>query len=119
MLDLTRRWFSDGEAREEVRTLLRRFNLDETAIEAEAISRAGWRVANLEKRQAALEARRDKALACIARFRADFARQVRASVDRILDPAGNDLRREIVEAAADDVRRLLQSAELARMSSPA
>jgi hypothetical protein len=34
--DLARRWFEDGEARAEVTKLLRRLQLDETAIEAEA-----------------------------------------------------------------------------------
>src|SRR3954471_8682863 len=104
--DLARRWFSDPDAREEVRTLLRRFNLDETAIEARAIMRAGPRIAKLELRQAALENRRDKALAGIARFRADFADQVRVSLDRILGPAADDVRRELVESAIDDIRRL-------------
>ena len=116
--DLARRWFSDPDAREEVRTLLRRFNLDETAIEARAIWRAGPRIADLEKRQAALEIRRDKALAGIARFRADFAGQVRVSLDRLLGSAADDVRREIVETAVDDIRRLHQAGELALLSSP-
>jgi hypothetical protein len=117
--NLARRWFFDPAAREEVRTLLRRFNLDETAIEARAISRAGPRVVSLEKRQAALEVRRDRALAGIARFRADFARQVRISLDRLLGPAAADVRREIVDSAIDDIRRLYQAGELALLSSPA
>src|SRR5262245_45923282 len=116
--DLARRWFSDPDAREEVRTLLRRFNLDETAIEARAIWRAGPRIADLEKRQAALEIRRDKALSGIARFRADFAGQVRVSLDRLLGSAAADVRREIVETAVDDIRRLHQAGELALLSSP-
>ena len=44
-------------------------NLDETAIEAKAIWRAGPRIEDLEKRQAALEIRRDRALAGIAASR--------------------------------------------------
>jgi hypothetical protein len=116
--DLARRWFSDADAREEVRTLLRRFNLDETAIEARAIWRAGPRIADLEMRQAALENRRDKALAGIARFRADFSRQMRMSLDRILGPTADDVRRELVESAINDIRRLYQAGEFALLSSP-
>ena len=118
-VDLARRWFSDPDAREEVRSLLRRFNLDETVIEARAISRVAPRIISLEKRQAALEIRRDKALAGIARFRADFAGQMRISLDRLLGPAAEDMRREIVETAIDDIRRLHQAGELALLSSSA
>jgi hypothetical protein len=111
-LDLARRWFNDGHAKHEVLTLLGRYDLDETAIEAEAMRLSRYYLDEIEKRQAALEARRDKAISCIAACRANFAREVRASAKRIVDGAAGD--RTVVD---DDQRRLQQVGELLRRST--
>jgi hypothetical protein len=84
-LDLAQRWFHDGQARHDVATLLARFDLDESTIETEAMRRLKDQLDAIEKRQAALEARRDKAFGCIAAFRTNFGRKVRDTADRFLD----------------------------------
>jgi hypothetical protein len=48
-LDLARRWFMDGHAKHEVLTLLGRCELDETAIEAEAMRQSHFYLDTVEK----------------------------------------------------------------------
>ncbi len=61
---LAQSWFTDQEAKKQVSEVLSRFDLDESAIEAEA------------------------ALGCVAEYRASLAQQLRDSADRIIDAKG-------------------------------
>jgi hypothetical protein len=79
-------WFTDKEAHKQVLETLSRFELDETAIEAEAKSSADLEL--LDRMVSSLESRRDKALGCVAEYRASLAHQLRQSADRIIDGKG-------------------------------
>ena len=65
--------------------LLREFNLDETAIEAEAFRKSADDLERIDRLMASAEARRDKALVCIAQYRGDFGALLRESSDRLVD----------------------------------
>jgi hypothetical protein len=70
---------------------LSRFDLDESAIEAEAIRRSSSDLELLDRMLTSLESRRNKALGCIAEYRASLAHQLWESADRIID--GKDVLR--------------------------
>jgi hypothetical protein len=89
--DLAQAWFADQEGKENVLEVLARFQLDESAIEAEAIRKSSADLELLDQRLASLESRRNKALACVAEYRASLAHQLRESADRIID--GKDVLR--------------------------
>jgi hypothetical protein len=78
-------WFTDREAKKRVSALLGKFQLDETAIEAEAFRRSVTDLEQIDRLLASLESRRNKALRCIAEYRTDFARQLRNGTDRIIE----------------------------------
>jgi hypothetical protein len=82
---LAQSWFTDPEAKKQVSETLSRFGLDESAIEAEAIRRSSSDLELLDRMLSSLESRRDKALACVAGYRASLAHQLRESADRIID----------------------------------
>ena len=88
---LAHAWFTDKEAQTQVSETLRRFDLDESAIEAEAIRKSSSDLELLDRMLTPLETRRNKALGCIAEYRASLAHQLRESADRILD--GKDVLR--------------------------
>jgi hypothetical protein len=88
---LAHAWFTDQEAKKEVSELLSRFELDESAIEAEAIRRSSADLELLDRMLTSLESRRNKALGCVAEYRASLAQQLRDSADRIID--GKDVLR--------------------------
>jgi 5'-deoxynucleotidase YfbR-like HD superfamily hydrolase len=83
--ELSRRWFSDPEAREEVSALLREIGLDESAVEAEAIRISFDVLDALDGMLTSLEGRRNKALACLVGYRASLMPQPRGRADRILE----------------------------------
>jgi hypothetical protein len=85
---LAHAWFTDQEAKKEVSELLSRFELDESAIEAEAIRRSSADLELLDRMLTSLETRRNKALGCVAEYRACLAQQLRESADRIIDGKG-------------------------------
>jgi hypothetical protein len=86
---LAQGWFTDDkEAQEQVLETLSRFELDETAIEAEAIRKSSANLELLDRMLRSLESRRDKALGCVAEYRASLAHQLRESADRIIDGKG-------------------------------
>jgi hypothetical protein len=85
---LAHAWFSDQEAKKQVSELLSQFELDESAIEAEAIRGSSSDLELLDKMLTSLESRRDKALGCVAEYRASLAHQLRESADRIIDGKG-------------------------------
>jgi len=85
---LAQGWFSDKEAHKQVLETLSRFELDETAIGAEAIRKSSADLERLDRVLSSLESRRDKALGCVAEYRASLAHQLRQSADRIIDGKG-------------------------------
>src|SRR6516225_6403411 len=96
--ELAQAWFTDKEAKNQVSELLSRFDLDESAIEAEAIRKSFSDLELLDGMLASLETRRNKALGCVAEYRASLAHQLRESADRIID--GKDVLR--LEDAASE-----------------
>jgi hypothetical protein len=85
---LAQSWFTVQEAKKQVSEILSRFDLDESAIEAEAIRRSSADLELLDRMLASLETRRNKALGCVAEYRASLAHQLRESADRIIDGKG-------------------------------
>ena len=85
---LAHSWFTDQEAKKQVSEILSRFDLDESAIEAEAIRRSSSGLELLDRMLTSLESRRDKALGCVAQYRASLAHQLRENSDRIIDGKG-------------------------------
>src|SRR5262249_53095588 len=85
---LVHAWFTDKEAQKRVSETLGRFNLDELAIEAEAIRASTSYLELLDRMLSSLESRRDKALSCVAEFRVSLAHQLRESTDRFVDGKG-------------------------------
>jgi hypothetical protein len=83
--DLARSWFDNKKAQTRVAQLLRKFQMDEGAIEAEAFRSRAEDLERLERMLTTLEFRRDKALRCIADYRQIFSKQLRQAGDRILD----------------------------------
>jgi ribonuclease D len=69
----------------EVAEILRRFHLDESAIEAQAIKRLASELEIVDKRLMSLETRRNRAIRNIAEYRESFARKVRESSGRIIE----------------------------------
>ena len=84
-------WFTDEEARKKVCQILRRFKLDEFAVEAEAIRRSSSDLEMLDRMLASFEMRRNKALRGVAEYRGGLARQLRERADRLID--AKDVRR--------------------------
>jgi hypothetical protein len=89
--ELAQAWFTDKEDQKQVSETLRRFDLDESAIEAEAIRKSSSDLELLDRMLSSLESRRNKALGCVAEYRASLAHQLRQSADRITD--GKDVLR--------------------------
>ncbi len=86
--DLAYAWFTDKEAKKQVSEILSGFELDESAIEAEAIRRSSSDLELLDRMLTSLESRRNKALGCVAEYRTSLAQQLRDSADRIIDGKG-------------------------------
>ena len=82
---LAQTWFTDKKAKKEVAEILRRFHLDESAIEAQAIKSLASELEILDKRLMSLEARRNRAIRNIAEYRESFARKVREGSGRIIE----------------------------------
>jgi hypothetical protein len=79
-------WFANRKTeKQKVMAILHEFDLDETAIEAEAVRLSWSDLELLDKMQASLRSRLDKALRSVADYRDSLARQMRQSSDRILE----------------------------------
>jgi hypothetical protein len=78
-------WFTDQTVKDRILELLKAYQLDESVFEAEAIRNSTSELEQLEKLQASAEARRNRALLCIAEYRADWSQVLRESSDRIID----------------------------------
>src|SRR5215510_14975252 len=85
---LAHAWFTDQEAKNQVSEIFTRFDLDESAIEAEAIRGSSSDLELLDRMLTSLESRRKKALGCVAEYRASLAHQLRETADRIIDGKG-------------------------------
>jgi hypothetical protein len=85
---LAQAWFTDQEAKKQVSEILARFDLDESAIEAEAIRSSSSDLELLDRMLTSLESRRNKALGCVAEYRASLAHRLREGADRIIDAKG-------------------------------
>jgi hypothetical protein len=85
---LAHAWFTDQEAKKQVSEILSRFDLDESAIEAEAIRKSSADLELLDRMLTSLESRRNKALGCVAEYRVSLGQQLRESADRIIDGKG-------------------------------
>ena len=85
---LAHAWFTDKAAKKQVLEILGRFELDESAIEAEAIRKSSADLELLDRMLTSLGSRRNKALACVAEYRASLAHQLRESADRLIDGNG-------------------------------
>ena len=83
--ELARKWFSDREAKEHIVELLNQFQLDEVAIEAEAIRKSAADLELLDRLLASSKSRRNRALRCIAEYRSVLAQQLKESSARLLD----------------------------------
>lgn len=82
--DVAVAWFTVEQAKAQVIEILRNFNLDEGAIEAEAIRRSTNELEKLDRLIASLESRRDKMLRRIREYRDGEARS-RANAAKIID----------------------------------
>jgi hypothetical protein len=82
---LAHAWFTDKKAKKEVAEILRRFHLDESAIEAQAIRSLASELEILDKRLMSLDARRNRAIRNIAEYRESFAPKVRERSGRIIE----------------------------------
>jgi hypothetical protein len=83
--DLARGFFVNETTQKRVANLLRSFQMDEGAIDAEAFRICAEDLERLERMLTALEFRRDKALRSIADYRQILSKQLRVAGDRILD----------------------------------
>jgi len=82
---LVENWFSEPEAKKEVSQLLAEYHLDESAIEAEAIRSRSAELELLDRMLTSLEARRNRALRCVADYQDRFAKQLREVSDRVIE----------------------------------
>jgi hypothetical protein len=78
-------WFTDEKAREQVRQILRRFHLDESAIEAQAYQLCASQLELIDRQLASLERRQTALLSYIAEYRVSLAWQLKESAERIIN----------------------------------
>ena len=88
---LAERWFNDPAARTEVAEILGEFNLDESAIEAEAIRNSSASLEDIDRMLAVAELRRSRAFRNIEDCRASFAKTIRTVSDRALQESTEPL----------------------------
>jgi hypothetical protein len=82
--ELARDWFSDPKIKKQIADLLREFDLDESAIEAEAIRKSADDLERIDRLMASAEVRRDKALVCVTQYRGDFGALLRDGSNRLI-----------------------------------
>jgi hypothetical protein len=83
--DLAYQWFSSQTAKRKVLKELAYFDLDEHAIETEAMNLMAPHLEKLDRLLASREWRLDKTLRSFAEFRGWLGRQLHASVERVID----------------------------------
>jgi hypothetical protein len=82
---LAHAWFRDPVSKQEVTSLLEKFGLDESAVEAEAMRLCANDLEQIDRLMRFAQARRDKALVYIAQYRGDFGNQLRRSGAKMID----------------------------------
>jgi hypothetical protein len=97
--DLACSWFDSKKAQTRVAKLLRRFQMDERAIEAEAFRLCSEDLERLDRMLTASEFRRDRALRFVAEYRQILSKQLQQAADRILD---NDVPRLVAVVKRSD-----------------
>ena len=85
--ELALAWFTDPKAKEDVTEILGRFQLDQTAIEAEAIKSLAPDLEVLDRMLMTLEARRNRAIRGVAEYRESFAKRVQQGSDESSKPS--------------------------------
>jgi hypothetical protein len=83
--DLARSWFNSKKAQARVAKLLRKFQMDEGAIEAEAFRQCVEEFERLDRMLTISEIRREKALRFIAEYRQTLSKQLQQAANRILE----------------------------------
>ena len=83
--ELAHAWFTKKNGKKDVLAILRRFNLDQSAIEAEAVRQAWPDLELADKMQTSLRSRFDRTLRSVADYRDSLARRMRQSSERILN----------------------------------
>ena len=78
-------WFESEKAKTQVAKLLRAFQMDEGAIEAEAFRLCCEDLDRMDRMMTSAELRRDRALRCVAEYRHTLAKQLQQSTERILE----------------------------------
>jgi hypothetical protein len=81
--ELAHDWFSDPNVEKQIADLLREFEL--SAIEAEALRQSARDLGRIDRLIASAEARRDKALFCVAQYRGGFGALLRDSSNRLIN----------------------------------
>src|SRR5262249_2040166 len=82
---LAHAWFTDQEAKKQVSEILSRFELDESAIEAEAIRRSSSDLQFSQRTLTSLGSLDNKSLGGVPKFGASLGQQRRESGDPIID----------------------------------
>ena len=82
--ELAEGWFADPKVRKQVMAMLQALKCGLDDIEASAIKRVSDEIVLLDRMLTLLEARRNKALACIAEYRKSFAQQLSQSSEKII-----------------------------------
>jgi hypothetical protein len=83
-------WFSSEKAKAEVRALLAKFLIDESAVEARALVDASRQYKEMDRLLSDLERRRDNALAQLARYRRDRSKILEAEVKHFSEPSNSE-----------------------------
>ena len=78
-------WFSDQDARKTVAAILRDFQLDESAIAAEAVRTSIEDIERFERLLASAKSRRNRALATLAEIRAGLGLLLRERSDHLIE----------------------------------
>ena len=84
-VSIAEKWFTCKKTREEVADLLKKYNLDVTAIEAESIKLIGAELEMLDRQLALLEARRNKSIRNMREHRDSLAKRARAVSQEMID----------------------------------
>ena len=87
-------WFTDQHGKQQVLQLLKKFHLDESAIEAEAMRNSAAGFETFEKILASLESRRSRLLRFITEYHTGFGQQLRQASNRLIDGKAIALERD-------------------------
>jgi hypothetical protein len=86
-------WSANRGAQRTIRTFLKRFKLDDHAIEAEAIILSMTSLEKLEAMVSVLQRGRDRAFQALHCYRASYAASVRKTINEITDDEAGNVRR--------------------------